>query len=67
MGRGADLPDSQVVHPPVELGAEDGLAISDQPRRHDLHAEGFHDLLRGPRGVRVRCHVHVKDATAFER
>jgi hypothetical protein len=52
--RDADLADAQVVHPRVELGAEDGIAISDQPLRQDLRADGLHNLLRGPRGVRVR-------------
>jgi hypothetical protein len=51
--RDADLPDAQVVHPRVELAAEDGIAILDQLQRHDVRTDGLHDLLRGPRGVRV--------------
>jgi hypothetical protein len=65
--RDADLPDAQVVHPRVELGAEDGIAISDQRRRHDIRADGLHDLLRGSRGVRVRRHDDVQHTATFER
>ena len=62
-----NLADAQVVHARVKRGAEDAITIADQPLRHDLRADGLHNLLRGPRGVRVRRHVHVEHAAAFER
>ena len=65
--RDPQLADAEVVHAGVECGAEDGIAIADQARRYDLRADGLHNLLGRPRGVRVRRHVDVRDAAALER
>ena len=65
--RGAHLPDAEVVDPCVEGCAEDGIPISDQPRRHALRPDGIYDLPRGPRGVRVRRHVDVQHTAPVER
>ncbi len=65
--RDADLPDAQVVDARVEFAAEDGIAIWDQPQRHDVRTDGLQDLLRGPRGVRVCRPVDVTHTAAFKR
>jgi hypothetical protein len=43
--RDAELPDAKAVNACVESGAEDGIASSDQTRRHDVCADGVDDLL----------------------
>ena len=48
--RGAHLPDAEVVDPCVEGCAEDGIPISDQPRRHAFRA----DVRGDPNGAMKR-------------
>jgi hypothetical protein len=61
------LLDPEVIDARVEGGTVDAVAVSDQICRQEVRADGFHDLLRGPRGVGVRGHIDVQHAAAFDR
>ena len=61
-----DLLDSHVPHPASEHYAEDGVAIAEQkPRLCSVGRKRLDDLLGGPLGRRMRCHVEVNDPASL--
>ncbi len=65
--RGPELLDAQIFHARVKRGPEDRITVSNQPHRRDVSADGLHDLLCRPCGVRMRRHVDVQHTAALER
>ncbi len=61
-----DLLDSHVLHLASEHCAEDGVAIAEQkPRLCSVGRKRLDDLLGGPLGRRMRCHVEVNDPASL--
>ncbi len=65
--RRPELLQAEVVDAPIERGAEDRVAVADQPRDSGVGAHSLDDLLRRPLGGRVRGDVHVDYAATLER
>jgi hypothetical protein len=52
-------------HPALKFRSVDRISISEQIARSGIIREGFDDLLSGPLGCRMLCHIEMNDLPAL--
>ena len=64
MWRGDHFLNLHPIHPASKLFSIDRISISQEIARRGIIRKGFDDLLSGPLGCRIRCHIEMNDLPA---